>query len=161
MPRSRILLRRRWGPDVDGRADGREGEPPPLEPHRGDAGQCGRHRVPVLPDHARRRREDEGPRGHPPVRHRGTPRAVALDRKSTRLNSSHGYISYAVFFFKKKTRLNSSHGYISYAVFCLKKKTKLRLYAKLIAATTSPASSDMYNQPMLVTHHTDRAQRAT
>src|SRR2546422_7218142 len=24
------------------------------------------------------------------------------DRKSTRLNSSHGYISYAVFFFKKK-----------------------------------------------------------
>src|SRR3990172_5522795 len=27
-----------------------------------------------------------------------------LDRKSTRLNSSHGYISYAVFCFKKKTR---------------------------------------------------------
>src|SRR2546429_2511232 len=26
----------------------------------------------------------------------------ALDRKSTRLNSSHGYISYAVFCFKKK-----------------------------------------------------------
>src|SRR3989449_7065448 len=45
------------------------------------------------------------------------------DRKSTRLNSSHGYISYAVFCVKKKTRLNSSHGYISYAVFCLQKKT--------------------------------------
>src|SRR2546429_1071493 len=29
-------------------------------------------------------------------------RAVALDRKSTRLNSSHGYISYAVFCLKKK-----------------------------------------------------------
>src|SRR2546429_5108888 len=31
---------------------------------------------------------------------------------------------------RKSTRLNSSHGYISYAVFCLKKKTKklLRLY---------------------------------
>src|SRR2546429_9408595 len=28
--------------------------------------------------------------------------AVALDRKSTRLNSSHGYISYAVFCLKKK-----------------------------------------------------------
>src|SRR2546422_165352 len=28
--------------------------------------------------------------------------AVAVDRKSTRLNSSHGYISYAVFFFEKK-----------------------------------------------------------
>src|SRR5687768_18242470 len=29
-------------------------------------------------------------------------RALALDRKSTRLNSSHGYISYAVFCLKKK-----------------------------------------------------------
>src|SRR2546427_6519957 len=46
------------------------------------------------------------------------------DRKSTRLNSSHSQISYAVFFFKKKTRLNSSHSQISYAVFCLKKKKK-------------------------------------
>src|SRR2546422_8307124 len=27
---------------------------------------------------------------------------------------------------RKSTRLNSSHGYISYAVFCLKKKTKQR-----------------------------------
>src|SRR2546429_5606347 len=34
------------------------------------------------------------------------PRVVALDRKSTRLNSSHGYISYAVFCLKKK---NHSH----------------------------------------------------
>src|SRR2546422_8061293 len=47
------------------------------------------------------------------------------DRKSTRLNSSHGYISYAVSLFRKSTRLNSSHGYISYAVFCLKKKKML------------------------------------
>src|SRR2546429_6205081 len=30
-----------------------------------------------------------------------------LDRKSTRLNSSHGYISYAVFCLKKKTPLTS------------------------------------------------------
>src|SRR2546422_4068796 len=28
---------------------------------------------------------------------------------------------------RKSTRLNSSHGYISYAVFCLKKKKKTRL----------------------------------
>src|SRR5687768_18311300 len=28
----------------------------------------------------------------------------------------------------KSTRLNSSHGYISYAVFCLKKKKKLKHY---------------------------------
>src|SRR5687768_17714519 len=27
---------------------------------------------------------------------------------------------------RKSTRLNSSHGYISYAVFCLKKKRKLK-----------------------------------
>src|SRR5687768_18025315 len=33
-----------------------------------------------------------------------SPRAAqAIDRKSTRLNSSHGYISYAVFCLKKKT----------------------------------------------------------
>src|SRR2546427_1037315 len=46
------------------------------------------------------------------------------DRKSTRLNSSHSQISYAVFLFRKSTRLNSSHSQISYAVFCLKKKKK-------------------------------------
>src|SRR2546429_2774564 len=31
-----------------------------------------------------------------------------LDRKSTRLNSSHGYISYAVFCLKKKSRMGRS-----------------------------------------------------
>src|SRR2546422_4125137 len=31
------------------------------------------------------------------------------DRKSTRLNSSHGYISYAVFCLKKKTTSRGSH----------------------------------------------------
>src|SRR2546422_5929899 len=31
---------------------------------------------------------------------------ILRDRKSTRLNSSHGYISYAVFFFKKKKKHN-------------------------------------------------------
>src|SRR3970282_1846102 len=43
------------------------------------------------------------------------------DRKSTRLNSSHVEISYAVSLDRKSTRLNSSHVEISYAVFCLKK----------------------------------------
>src|SRR3989449_8453687 len=33
-------------------------------------------------------------------------REVVQDRKSTRLNSSHGYISYAVFCLKKKTVLS-------------------------------------------------------
>src|SRR2546422_3131577 len=37
-----------------------------------------------------------------PAEHRRRP--AALDRKSTRLNSSHGYISYAVFCLKKKKK---------------------------------------------------------
>src|SRR2546422_3879762 len=36
---------------------------------------------------------------------------------------------------RKSTRLNSSHGYISYAVFCLKKKKKIDL-----TSTTSMSS---------------------
>src|SRR2546422_7643938 len=35
--------------------------------------------------------------------------SAATDRKSTRLNSSHGYISYAVFCLKKKTVVESHH----------------------------------------------------
>src|SRR2546422_4961897 len=37
------------------------------------------------------------------------PSARTKDRKSTRLNSSHGYISYAVFCLKKKKKDKSSH----------------------------------------------------
>src|SRR5216684_8219088 len=46
------------------------------------------------------------------------PRACrhAQDRKSTRLNSSHGYISYAVFCLKKKKKKKST--------FIIKKKKK-------------------------------------
>src|SRR2546429_1668763 len=33
---------------------------------------------------------------------------------------------------RKSTRLNSSHGYISYAVFCLKKKKKKKVYLAII-----------------------------
>src|SRR2546422_6704737 len=40
----------------------------------------------------------------PPQREPG---AARVDRKSTRLNSSHGYISYAVFCLKKKKKRNS------------------------------------------------------
>src|SRR2546422_8368905 len=36
---------------------------------------------------------------------------------------------------RKSTRLNSSHGYISYAVFCLKKKKKKRQHRYTIHAT--------------------------
>src|SRR5687768_17977008 len=37
---------------------------------------------------------------------------VIQDRKSTRLNSSHGYISYAVFCLKKKKEIDADH-YVS------------------------------------------------
>src|SRR2546422_8214635 len=45
-------------------------------------------------------------------------RTVPLDRKSTRLNSSHGYISYAVFCLKKKKR-NEFPGHCIYGVVSL------------------------------------------
>src|SRR2546422_7630104 len=48
------------------------------------------------------------PRPHFPPLPGGQPQAARLrrrDRKSTRLNSSHGYISYAVFCLKKKKKI--------------------------------------------------------
>src|SRR2546422_4125022 len=43
--------------------------------------------------------------------HLGSEVGSQEDRKSTRLNSSHGYISYAVFCLKKKKRATSSTNY--------------------------------------------------
>src|SRR2546422_1105102 len=43
---------------------------------------------------------------------------------------------------RKSTRLNSSHGYISYAVFCLKKKRKRALAERLL-----PAGADRLRRP--------------
>src|SRR2546429_6426375 len=40
---------------------------------------------------------------------------------------------------RKSTRLNSSHGYISYAVFCLKKKTKNKHTLSCSVLITTPA----------------------
>src|SRR2546429_5231360 len=51
---------------------------------------------------------------------------------------------------RKSTRLNSSHGYISYAVFCLKKK-------KIVAAVPSPPSSAFRTE--LRTHDDQPAYR--
>src|SRR2546422_7363352 len=39
---------------------------------------------------------------------------------------------------RKSTRLNSSHGYISYAVFCLKKKKKNTHYSLMRACNAHP-----------------------
>src|SRR5256884_894341 len=41
---------------------------------------------------------------------------------------------------RKSTRLNSSHGYISYAVFCLKKKNSTYIHHNC-SSVTRPASS--------------------
>src|SRR5207244_8803679 len=60
------------------------------------------HRVVALRVHGRDRKDDRlGPQVHP--RERIGRVAVRRDRKSTRLNSSHQIISYAVFCLKKKT----------------------------------------------------------
>src|SRR5216684_6861865 len=57
----------------------------------------------------RTRRASAG--GHRGSRRRGFP-GCGRDRKSTRLNSSHGYISYAVFCLKKKKKDPYSKYYI-------------------------------------------------
>src|SRR2546422_2043353 len=67
------------------------------------------------PQERRRLRHDRDGRDARDLRgDRGGSRAAVLDRKSTRLNSSHGYISYAVFCLKKKkkneTDARTQHG---------------------------------------------------
>src|SRR5256886_5553986 len=42
---------------------------------------------------------------------------------------------------RKSTRLNSSHSQISYAVFCLKKKTTTMITASILAMSPSAISS--------------------
>src|SRR2546422_1660430 len=54
-----------------------------------------------------RARQPELRRDHALV-HREAAGVVSTDRKSTRLNSSHGYISYAVFCLKKKKKAIST-----------------------------------------------------
>src|SRR2546422_5257868 len=49
------------------------------------------------------------PRCYPHTRIMLLYRVVTRDRKSTRLNSSHGYISYAVFCLKKKKKPQTEH----------------------------------------------------
>src|SRR2546422_7207907 len=68
-------------------------------------------------------------RGEPAaVAHRGGSwRPLQRERRSDQvlpLSQGRGVHAGAVATDRKSTRLNSSHGYISYAVFCLKKKKK-------------------------------------
>src|SRR2546422_4770119 len=78
---------------------------PPGKKHRVDAG--GRTSGGRLAE--QRLLEEEGAGHVPEARHAGRCRVGGpdehwRDRKSTRLNSSHGYISYAVFCLKKKKK---------------------------------------------------------
>src|SRR2546429_3455372 len=57
---------------------------------------------------------------------RGVP-YVRLDAARHRFEAGDGRPSYSLVLDRKSTRLNSSHGYISYAVFCLKKKISVVL----------------------------------
>src|SRR5687768_18301150 len=66
----------------------------------------------------RRFRRPGGRRRRPP-HHRPGRRAAGVARDLRRLCRGRGVVRD-----RKSTRLNSSHGYISYAVFCLKKKKK-------------------------------------
>src|SRR3712207_7468313 len=59
--------------------------------------------------HVVRRRVREPERLCAPGRIGGDERARGVDRKSTRLNSSHANISYAVFCLKKKKTHNTAH----------------------------------------------------
>src|SRR5687768_17796254 len=63
----------------------------------------GRDAVPDLGDLVVRMRRDHQRLG--PSRHQDRHADRGLDRKSTRLNSSHGYMSYGVFCLKKKITL--------------------------------------------------------
>src|SRR2546422_4941511 len=64
------------------------------------------------------RREREPRTAQPPRHPQPVPRARAAAPHGSPGDPEHAHID------RKSTRLNSSHGYISYAVFCLKKKKK-------------------------------------
>src|SRR2546430_13053506 len=49
-----------------------------------------------------------------------------------------------VFQDRKSTRLNSSHSQISYAVFCLKKKKTIRITRTIVTSTTPPLTPSLH-----------------
>src|SRR5256886_3588099 len=71
---------------------------------RGERARLGVARLAAPPPHQVQRRGG-GDRGADHARRHGL--AVGRDRKSTRLNSSHSQISYAVFCLKKKKKINN------------------------------------------------------
>src|SRR2546429_3724426 len=61
-----------------------------------------------------------------------SPSAFWQDRKSTRLNSSHGYISYAVFCLKKKKEPRHCIGYASHVLTVYLARTALHYRSPVI-----------------------------
>src|SRR5256884_3558154 len=54
---------------------------------------------------------------------------------------------------RKSTRLNSSHGYISYAVFCLKKKKNIATFEYHTQTDTQPILSELTRLPFTYSTH--------
>src|SRR2546429_5473240 len=74
----------------------------------------------------------------------GLPRSAlvrALDRTTAWRIPVEGPINGKLAEDRKSTRLNSSHGYISYAVFCLKKKKKHTRQLRLSSCTSTHSSA--------------------
>src|SRR5256884_5749315 len=71
------------------------------------------------------------PKGHP---YYGDVMGSHEDIQSAKLEDVRNFfrLYYAPNKDRKSTRLNSSHGYISYAVFCLKKKKKTNTHIRLV-----------------------------
>src|SRR2546429_2426219 len=74
------------------------------------------------------------------------------DRKSTRLNSSHGYISYAVFCLKKKSR-NSQRGELERQLTNVRLQRRLgRRHRSIGLPDTRPAGAGHREDPAAVAH---------
>src|SRR5207245_6940671 len=73
--------------------------------------------------------------------------ARARERATPHLGSDHSGVWRRGRPDRKSTRLNSSHGSISYAVFCLKKKTTAARssHTKSTTSTSYPAALSLYN----------------
>src|SRR5256884_4588360 len=83
---------------------------------------------------------------------------TALDRKSTRLNSSHGYISYAVFCLKKKTKPRTISPTASRPLFASSSEASsaYSLNSKMTRMTTTPPARQAVRTYLrLITAHID------
>src|SRR2546427_4584713 len=69
-----------------------------------DSSCCSRLSTPASSSNSQKRLKLAQPRPGTPRKGRPAPRVSSPDRKSTRLNSSHSQISYAVFCLKKKKK---------------------------------------------------------